>query len=104
MEAGLLAPLVGVFIDRFGARRVVLLGVAIIGASFLLLSSIDSLYFFYGTFLLMAIGNDCALGTAQYVAVANWFSKRRGLALGVLSSGYGAAGVMGVVLVLLINS
>lgn len=91
--AALLAPVVGGFVDRFGARRVVLLGflaeVAIF-ASFRWQG--PDLWSFYLRYFLLAV---LTLGTT-HVAFARvitlWFEDRRGLALGLTLSGVGLGG------------
>ena len=102
LEWGLMAPVVGFFIDRFGGRRLVIFGAVLLGASFLMMSRTTSLAFFYGSFLLMALAQGCALSSAQFVIIANWFSRKRTRAMGIISAGFGVSGVMGPVLVWLI--
>ena len=104
IEGGIIRPVFGFLIDRIGARKCVFGGILVIGISFILMSRTDSLYSFYASFLLMALGSSAALGLAQYAAVANWFKRRRSFALGVLSAGFGLSGVMAPILVFLIHS
>ena len=58
VEAAVLGPLLGWFLDRFGARGVIHAGVLIMGAGFMLLSLVDSLLAFYGAFLVVAVGSS----------------------------------------------
>jgi MFS family permease len=102
VEAGFLSPLIGFFIDKFGARKIVLFGILLNGLGYLLMSHTHSLLFFYGSFVLLSIGTSCGVGMAQYVTVANWFSKKRTLAMGITASGYGVSGFIGPILVWLI--
>jgi len=104
VENGFVQPIVGFFVDRIGPRKCVFLGVLLTGAALLLMSRVDSLPSFYGTFLLLALGGTAALGIPQYTAIANWFRRRRSLAMGVLSAGFGLSGVMTPILVLLIQT
>jgi MFS family permease len=104
VEGGFLRPIIGFLIDRIGARKAIFTGIIISGTALILLSRTNSLYYFYGIFLLLALGLTCALGTAQYAAIANWFSRRRSLAMGVLSAGFGLSGAMTPLLVWLINN
>lgn len=91
--AALLSPLMGAIVDRFGAKRVILIGficeIAIFASFALQGPDIWSFYFRY--FLLSAF----ALGTT-HVAFARvitlWFDRKRGLALGVALSGVGIGG------------
>jgi MFS family permease len=58
---------------------------------------------FYGSFLLIAFGaGGCAM-VVTMSAVANWFHKHVGLALGVMASGVGASGLMVPLIVQLIG-
>src|SRR3970040_2154992 len=56
VEAAILGPLLGWFIDRFGPQWVIRAGVVIFGAGFILLSTIDSLLAFHAAFLVPALG------------------------------------------------
>jgi len=104
IEGGIIRPVFGFLIDRVGPRKCIFGGLLVIGVSLILMSRTDSLYYFYGTFLLMALGASAALGLAEYAAVANWFKRRRSLAMGILASGYGLSGVMAPVLAFLIRT
>ena len=56
LEAGLLAPLVGVLVDRWGPRRLLFSGAIITSLGLILLSRTTSLGTFYGAFVVVAIG------------------------------------------------
>ncbi len=104
IEGGVVMPLVGFFIDRIGVRKCIIAGVGILCLAFILMSKVSSLYTFYAAFLVMAVGNTMAGGLAMYTSVANWFRKRRSLALGLLSAGFGISGIMTPLLVYLIDN
>lgn len=103
IEFGIMAPLVGFLMDKVGVRKIIIFGMAVSGLGFLLMSRTNSLLFFYGAFLLLSIGISCGLGMGQYVAVVNWFSKKRTWVMGIMSAGYAFSGVVGPVLVWLIR-
>lgn len=93
--AAFIAPLIGGFVDRFGARRIVLASFvceALIFASFAWQSA--TLWTFYARYVAFAL---FGLGTS-HVAFARvitlWFDRRRGLALGITLSGIGIGGVL----------
>ena len=102
VEAGALAPFIGFFMDKLGVRKVIVFGIAVSGLSLLMMSRTNSLFFFYISFLLLSTGASCAVGMGQYVAIANWFSRKRSWAFGLTSAGYAFSGIVGPVLVWLI--
>jgi MFS family permease len=104
VESGITAPFIGFLIDKLGARRCIFAGVIIIGVSFLLMSRVDNVIMFYVSFLLLALGTSAGVSNAQYAAVANWFKRRRALALGIVASGFGLCGIMSPFLVYLIDN
>lgn len=84
-----LTPFTGYLTDRFGARRVITSCSLILGLGILLMGTINS---FWMACLFYAIAGLGATGmwTPVITVVQRWFSpNRRGLALGILSTGYG---------------
>ena len=104
IEIGLLAPLLGRLTDRWGPRRLVFGGIIIICLGLILLSRINSLAMFYIAFAALAVGTSACTSTVLFSAVANWFQRKIGLATGIVSSGFGASGVMLFVIVRLIDA
>lgn len=104
LEAGLLAPVAGIIVDRWGPRRLIFGGVLAIGLGLLLLSQIHSIGMFYIAFILMSLGiSSCGI-SVTVTAVANWFHRRVGLASGIMICGYGSAGLMVPLMVRLIDT
>lgn len=103
LEMGVLAPLVGFLVDRFGARTLVLCGTITAGFGLMLLSLTNSLATFYMAFLLLGFGAGACGGVVFMAAVANWFRRRVGIAMGVMSAGFGASGLIVPFIVLLIT-
>ena len=81
LENGMLGPLQGWFVDRFGPRLSMRLGVAAFGIGFLLFSRVQTLSQFYAAFLLMALGSNFGGFFPLSVATVNWFNKKRSRAL-----------------------
>jgi len=104
LEIGLLAPLVGLLVDRWGPRRLILSGVTITGLGLVLLSYATSLGMFYGAFALVAMGMSGCSSTVLMTAVANWFRKKVGMASGITLSGFGASGLLIPLVVRLIDT
>jgi sugar phosphate permease len=90
-------PVTGYLTDRFGARRVISVCLVVLGAGVLLLGTVEHLLsacLFFGLAGLGATG----LWVPIITVVQRWFAQqRKGLALGVLSTGYGLGfAVMGI--------
>ena len=94
VESGLLGPIEGWAIDRFGPRAVMRFGIVIFGLGLISLSQVDSLLTFYLAFLVMALGSALGSFLPTSVAVVNWFSRRRAAALAILSLGFSAGGLV----------
>jgi OFA family oxalate/formate antiporter-like MFS transporter len=94
LEMGLLAPFVGILVDRFGSRKLLLIGSLVLGFGMILLGFTKSLAMFYGAFILIAFGAGGCTSVVTMTAVANWFDKNVGKAMGVTVSGFGASGMI----------
>lgn len=103
LEMGIFAPLVGILVDRLGSRKLLLFGSTIMGLGLVTLSLTQSLAMFYTAFLLIAFGAGGCTSVVTMTAVADWFHKNIGLALGILASGFGAGGLMIPLIVSLID-
>lgn len=102
LEMGILAPVVGFLVDRFGSRKLLLIGIVTLGFGLISLSATHSLAMFYASFLLIALGGGGCTSVVTMTAVAHWFQKNVGVALGVMASGFGAGGLVVPLIVSLI--
>lgn len=80
-----------------------LIGVTITSAGFLLLSYIDALWNFYAVLTLISLGYGFGFFIPMATAVANWFDRKIGKAMGLFQAGYAGCGLIPPILVLLIN-
>lgn len=88
------APFVGLLIDRMGPRRVALPGIAIYCGAIALLSIVGpSIYGWWAIWTLVACGSVCIKPTVWTAAVASLFTSARGLAFAItlVGSSLGAA-------------
>lgn len=93
LEGGVFGPIAGWLIDRHGPRIMMFVGVTVFGLGFIALSRVNSLTSLYIVYLgLLATGSS--LGTLRpiQVAIANWFIRQRGRAMGILMAGWGVGG------------
>jgi MFS family permease len=103
LEMGIFAPLIGFLVDRFGPRKLMLCGTITVGFGLILLSLTQSLAMFYAAFLLLAFGAGGCTSLVTMTAIANWFRRKIGLALGLMGSGIGVSGLMVLLIVGLID-
>ncbi len=99
LETGFLAGVEGFLVDKFGARRMVLIGIVLSSIGMILLSLIQSLLAFYLVFvILITFGRSLSSMVAIDTTIANWFIRRRGTAFGLLRTAV-AVGAAGVIIV-----
>ena len=97
-------PFAGALLDRFGARRVVLVSLPLFAAAYASLGlTTRSLGAFYLAWAVITLLGSAPSNPAYCKAVASWFDRRLGLALGVTvaGQGIGAAAVPALAFVLL---
>jgi MFS family permease len=86
---------VGRLVDRHGARPLCVAGACALALGFLLLSQAGSLVAIYACLAVpVAIGSTCLGPLTSNTAVARWFIRRRGQALGVSTAGLSAGGIV----------
>ncbi len=95
LEGGFEAPLSGWITDRFGPRGITLIGIFMIGLGLVLMNFVGSLWAFIVVWAgLAGTGVNIGLGLPTQTAVANWFVKKRGLALSIRLALAGLSGVL----------
>ena len=88
------SPFIGRIVDHYGAKKVISIGALIAGLGFVLLSQVSNLWHFYVSYAIMGIGMAATGHVPSSTIVSNWFKKRRGTAIGIMSTGIGAGGVV----------
>ena len=110
VEGGILGPIEGYLVDRVGVRRMVLIGLSILGCGFLLFSQvrdardipvlrdlpfhllpdfmqvIQPALMFYFVFMIMALGQGLSGWLTMNTMLNNWFSRHKTKAMGYSSS------------------
>jgi MFS family permease len=94
LETGILGPVQGWMIIRFGPRMIVSIGIVIAGIGLMLLSRINNLWQFYAAFTTIALGSSLGGFMAIFTTVANWFEKKRSRAMGIVMAGMSVGGLM----------
>ena len=87
---GLLAPVAGILVDRFGPRRVILTGAVLLSGASILTATIRSAWELYLYTGLLGAAGLVGLGPVPMsVLLARWFAARRGRVVGIAFSGMG---------------
>jgi MFS family permease len=94
----LIAPsfgfLAGWLIDKYGPRRLMIVGIMMMGTALVGLSFSDSLGFFYLFYIFNALGYVCGGPLPCQVLISRWFDKNRGKAMGIAYLGIGTGGAV----------
>ena len=86
--------LVGPLLDRHGARPIALVGAVALGTGFVLLAFVQTLPQLYACLAgPIALGATC-IGLPNNAAVARWFIRKRGRALGLSTAGISFGGIV----------
>jgi MFS family permease len=93
LTAGLISPMAGAWIDRYGSRKVMTMGALLMGSGFVLLSLMESLWQLYVINLLSAAGLACVAWIPNQTLISNWFVRNRGVAMGISLAGIGLGGL-----------
>lgn len=81
IEGGLMGPVEGYLADRLGTRRMVLIGLTILGFGFLLYGEVRNLWMFYMAYIVMAVGQGLGSWIPLMTMLNHWFSRRRTVAM-----------------------
>ncbi|MFP4000745.1 MAG: MFS transporter [Thermoplasmata archaeon] len=84
----LFAIIFGRLSDRYGVRKAMMLGAALVVPGYLFSSRIDSLYQLYLAFAVIGIGSG-AFYVPVTTTVTRWFDENKGLAVGITVSALG---------------
>ena len=99
VESGLLGPLHGWALDRWGPKRVMRMGAVIMGIGFFLFSRMQTLVEFFAYFVIIAVGASLSGFLTVTTATVRWFERRRARALALSSAGFAIGGACAPILV-----
>lgn len=99
VAALLFGILAGVLIDRWGARRVIRIGIWFVGVSPILMGSMTRLWQYYLLCVAEVVGYVLTGPIPNQVLISNWFHVRRGRAMGYAYLGLGLGGAVSPLLI-----
>ena len=94
IESGVLGPIQGWLIDRFGPQTMMRIGIASTTIGLLAFSQLWSQGTFIAFYFIVAIGSSVGGFMTVSVAVVTWFEKKRSRALGYMSTGFALGGFL----------
>ncbi len=89
------AGFIGAMVDRWGPRVIIPTGITILGVGLALMSKVSSLptlYFFYGGVVALGVTMFGFIPTSTIVS--QWFTQRRSMAMGISLSGRSCGGIV----------
>ncbi len=102
LVSGLSAPLVGRWIDARGPRSAIVIGAVLTAATYLLLATTSELWQWYTYQSINAVFRQMMFFIPFQALISRWFDRKRGLALGILGTGFSLGGFVVVPLMRLI--
>jgi sugar phosphate permease len=94
LVVALFAFISGWIIDRFGPRRVMLVGIILGGVALVGLGNMSSLWHFYFFYFISSLAYMTAGPLPNQVLISRWFTTNRGKAMGFAYIGIGVGGML----------
>ena len=94
LAAGIMGMIIGRQVDRYGPKGVLIIGSVVIGAGFVLLSRINTVWQLYLVYFMMAVGFSCTSLVPVNTLITNWFIRKRGFAMSLTNTGLSAGGIV----------
>ncbi len=95
VEGSTIAPIQGWLIDRFGVRKMMLIGLLMFSSGFILMYWMNSLLYFILVFVgLISLGHSTGFIRGSFALANKWFIRQRSKATGVVSTAFGIGGAV----------
>lgn len=89
VEGGLFGVLEGYLADRFGARRMVMVGLLALSAAFVFFAFTQNFWWFLLAFIFLSMGQGLGGWVPLMTLMNHWFVRHRALAMGLVMVGMG---------------
>jgi predicted MFS family arabinose efflux permease len=95
ITVALVSPLIGILLDRFPPRRIILPGILVFAIALAALSRLTpNIVQFYATFFVMGLVANTTAQFAYTRTILTWFTTHRGVALALLLTGSGIGSIV----------
>lgn len=81
IEGGIMGPIEGYLTDKVGTRRMVLVGMVILGLGFLFFGRVENLWMFYAAYMVMALGQGLGSWVPVMTLLNHWFQRQKSTAI-----------------------
>ena len=81
VEGGIMGPIEGYLTDKVGTRRMVMIGMIIMGIGFLIFGRVNSLWMFYTAYIVMSMGMGLGSWVPMMTLLNHWFARHRAMAI-----------------------
>ena len=93
LESGLLGPIQGWLVDRFGPRKILTIGLIIFAIGFFLFSQVNTIPVYFLAFILIALGSSLGGWATLMVPIVHWFDQHRAKAIAWSQLGFSLGGL-----------
>jgi MFS family permease len=104
ITSGVLNPFIGFLVDRWPAKRLMLIGGLIMGFGYFSLSRVTTLPTLYLGYVLIGMGASLAVSLVPSTTIVRWFNKNLGKANGITGFCIAIGGIAVPLLVLVIDT
>ena len=94
VEGSVMGPISGYLTEKLGPRRMVLIGLLVLGGGFILFSLIQNLWQFYLAFIVISMGAGLGTWLPMMTVLNSWFIQRRSMAMAIAMDGFYVGGVI----------
>ena len=89
-----MGPVEGFLIQKLGPRRMVFIGMTILGAGWICFSQIQELWHLYAAFVIISLGIGLGTWLPMMTVLNQWFVRRRTMAMSLAMEGFAVGGVI----------
>jgi sugar phosphate permease len=101
--SGLSGPLIGRWVDERGPRSAILIGAVLTSGTYLLLATTNALWQWFVFLTINAVFRQMMFFIPFQALISRWFDRKRGMALGILGTGFSLGGFVVLVMALVID-
>ena len=94
VQEGSMTAVLGILVDKLGPRRMVFLGLIVLGVGFVLFSQIRELWHLYVVFMVMSLGSTMSSWLPIMTVLNNWFVRRKTMAMALAQEGFSLSSIL----------